>query len=283
MLKVLPIIGSVALTIIIVAGLVIILLRSSRKISDALSRNMPNVPAGTRSTCCHAFMRPYGWTADGWVATCRACGNWQYLGDDHENPPLGFNTDGSGDFRRNARCAGPNEIDYLMPGTLPADAVMPELRQRHIGKHPALGAPYGNASGGVILCTCNVRYQLAGEHREGCPLRPYRVGEQPTEQFTEVTSDPLLQDDEGEPLTLPPMPNVGGEGNPVYEGPHYAPDELAPEQRFIPYDMLRNPIPGTGVFEVKDDDELAGMPGMKPQTFDEFSRDCDRLDGKESK
>jgi hypothetical protein len=26
-------------------------------------------------------------------------------------------------------------------------------------------------------------------------------------------------------------------------------------------------------------DDLAGMPGMSPQSYEEFSRDCDRLDG----
>lgn len=27
--------------------------------------------------------------------------------------------------------------------------------------------------------------------------------------------------------------------------------------------------------------ELAGMPGMEPQSYEQFSRDCDRLDGRE--
>lgn len=49
--------------------------------------------------------------------------------------------------------------------------------------------------------------------------------------------------DEGEPLNAPPPPNVGGEGNPAYQGPHY-PFE---GPRLVPYDMLHDPIPGTAV------------------------------------
>lgn len=56
-------------------------------------------------------------------------------------------------------------------------------------------------------------------------------------------SAPEVTSDEGEPLTAPPQPNVGGEGNPDYAGPHYEVEH----DRFVPYDVLRDPIPGAAV------------------------------------
>lgn len=49
--------------------------------------------------------------------------------------------------------------------------------------------------------------------------------------------------DEGEPLAVPPPPNIGGEGHPDYQGPHYA----VPHDRFVPYDVLRDPPEGAAV------------------------------------
>jgi hypothetical protein len=49
--------------------------------------------------------------------------------------------------------------------------------------------------------------------------------------------------DEGEPLAVPPPPNIGGEGHPDYQGPHYA----TAHDRFVPYDVLRDPPEGAAV------------------------------------
>jgi hypothetical protein len=57
--------------------------------------------------------------------------------------------------------------------------------------------------------------------------------------------------DEGEPLpaSLSRTPNVGGEDHPDYQGPHYAApvDYTLPENRFVPYDVLRDPPQGAAV------------------------------------
>jgi hypothetical protein len=55
--------------------------------------------------------------------------------------------------------------------------------------------------------------------------------------------------DDGEPLELPPQPNIGGEGQPDYAGPHYE-SVIGEEPRFVPYNMLHDPIPGTAVHKV---------------------------------
>jgi hypothetical protein len=52
------------------------------------------------------------------------------------------------------------------------------------------------------------------------------------------------------PLLTPPPPNLGGEGNPPYQGPHYEAPEDYPTA--VPYDMLRDPLPGAAVRPLKD-------------------------------
>lgn len=54
-----------------------------------------------------------------------------------------------------------------------------------------------------------------------------------------------MTEDQGEPLpaSMSHTPNVGGEGLPDYAGPHY----LVEHDRFVPYDVLRDPIPGAAV------------------------------------
>jgi hypothetical protein len=60
------------------------------------------------------------------------------------------------------------------------------------------------------------------------------------ERYPEIAA---MWADEGEPLAVPPPPNIGGEGHPDYQGPHYA----VPHDRFVPYDVLRDPLPGAAV------------------------------------
>ena len=58
------------------------------------------------------------------------------------------------------------------------------------------------------------------------------------------------RDDEGEPLAAPPAPNLGGEGNPDYRGPHY--DSLLEGQAaaWAPYEMLHKPPEGAAVYAI---------------------------------
>jgi hypothetical protein len=51
--------------------------------------------------------------------------------------------------------------------------------------------------------------------------------------------------DEGDPLpaSMAHQPNIGGEGNPDYQGPHYEVDH----DRFVPYDVIGDPFPGAAV------------------------------------
>lgn len=88
MLQYMPIYGSILLTIIIVWIVASTIVGNRRKIGQALDG------AYIRSTCCGATTTPIGWTEEGWTSRCDACGEWQYLGDDHDNPPPGFQADG---------------------------------------------------------------------------------------------------------------------------------------------------------------------------------------------
>lgn len=64
--------------------------------------------------------------------------------------------------------------------------------------------------------------------------------------------------DDGEPLpaAMAHQPNVGGEGNPAYEGPHYD----VPHDRFVPYEVLGEPIPGTAVHLVGNIGVMGPLP-----------------------
>lgn len=177
--------------VFIVAATIFIVVISLKLLSWAVrsyarGRHASGGLIASKSLCCGAFMRPLGWSQDGWLAECRACGQWQYLGDDYENPPLGFGLSGLPDSSMNA---GGHVYSF----------------SRRPAPRPAAIRP--DASTGV---------------------------------GPEVTSD------EGEPLAVPAPPNIGGVDHPDYKGPHYD----VPHTRFIPYDMLSDPIPGTAVHKV---------------------------------
>jgi len=61
----------------------------------------------------------------------------------------------------------------------------------------------------------------------------------------EVTSE-----DEGEPLAVPPAPNLGGEGNPDYRGPHYESLLEGQAAAWAPYEMLHEPPEGAAVYAI---------------------------------
>lgn len=206
MLNMLPIIGSILLTIIIVWIAISVWHHRIRWPRYVVTRKRDGIPA--RSLCCGATTTPLGWTADGWVARCDFCLVWQYLGDDHRNPPPGFNLDGT---------------------------------------------PQRGHAGGLV---------------EDWGKRPYIVGERPSDHavpfrlLTEVTSD------EGEPMEMPPQPNIGGEGHPSYQGPHYD----MQHDRFVPYDMLHDPIPGTAVHKVGNVAVAGPLPADQGKTDDDDHR-----------
>jgi hypothetical protein len=60
-----------------------------------------------------------------------------------------------------------------------------------------------------------------------------------------------MWEDEGEPLAMPPQPNLGGLGNPEYKGPHYD-SVLANEPRFVPYDVIGD-VPADRAVSFADD------------------------------
>jgi hypothetical protein len=186
MLKYMPLIGSILLTVLIAWVGISTWVANRRRIRSALAGHsycvIPNgqsiMPEARKSLCCGAATFRPRWTADGWVAPCQCCGEWQYLGDDYEHPPQ----------------------DAII-GTEVTSAFYEEMR--------------------------------LGQARH----------------FDRLARD--FSEDEGEPLpaSMSHAPNIGGEGNPDYAGPHYAApvDYELPENRFVPYDVLRDPPDGAAV------------------------------------
>jgi hypothetical protein len=202
-----PIIGAVLLTVIIAYVAVCTIIGNRRN-----RRNVTWRAGGfvARSLCCDVPCIPIGWTADGWTAQCRLCGAWQYLGDDHDNPPPGFRLDGR------------PEIGWHAPG----------------GKVLGMDRSTEVTSDLSSRMFCPLCDGPDSHHAFDCPKR---IAD---EMLAGAASD-------GEPLELPPQPNIGGEGNPDYQGPHYeSVHELG--SRFVPYEMLGDPIPGTAVHKVGD-------------------------------
>jgi hypothetical protein len=96
-----------------------------------------------------------------------------------------------------------------------------------------------------------------GGHTDDCPVGIL-------EQIGQARVDP---ENDGEPLSNPPQPNLGGEGNPDYAGPHYeSVHELG--TRFVPYDMLRDPPEGVAVIPVKQSFGIVG-PIRPKDTLDD--------------
>jgi hypothetical protein len=206
MLKYMPLIGSILLTIVIVWIVGSTWLANRRRIRSALAGRsycvIPNgqsiMPEARKSLCCGAATFRPRWTADGWVAPCQCCGEWQYLGDDYEHPPEDAITD--------------------------------------------------------LEVTSDWRDQVLAEH------------------FGDA-------EDEGEPLpaSMSHTPNVGGEGNPDYAGPHYEVEH----DRFVPYDVLRDPIPGAAVHIVGntacvgplEDDAQQGEEGHAESAENDYRSD----------
>jgi len=227
MLDYFPIAGTVLLTIIIVWIGTSTIIANRRKIRSALAGDtycvIPNgqalMPEARKSICCGAATFRPRWTADGWVAPCQCCGQWQYLGDDYEHPPEDAITD----------------LDVRLSVE---DRMTPALE-----------------------VTSDFLHEL---------------GQSQGRRFDKLSSE--FSDDEGEPLpaSMSHQPNIGGEGNPDYEGPHY----LVEHDRFVPYDVLRDPLPGAAVHIVGNTacvgplkDESQGEEGHAESAEDDHRSD----------
>lgn len=292
--------------------------RAIRRRLDEISVTWRKGGLAARSLCCGATCQPLGWSQDGWIASCRQCGTWQYLGEDHDNPPPGFRIDGkpegfvagghifamekdgvrtevtSAKYHRDwGGQAGDLEYEMTIqrPGerlVVSADHVRCEL--------PPRADPYGQVQDdgtiswregyalthGIVAIPLDQRDKAeehgwrfkatSGESRvhmertqeehianlrrlEAIPGYIGRTAgdtpwdsEQPYYPVGKSQAAARIArafGDEGEPLKTPPMPNIGGEGHPDYQGPHYN----TPHDRFVPYDMLHDPIPGTAVHQ----------------------------------
>jgi hypothetical protein len=262
MLKYMPLVGSALLTIIIVGFIVYWVIQSRRKIGLALK-------GPVRSLCCNADISDIVWTADGWVATCHSCGGWQYFGD-HEyeiatrplaaDPPFDMRPPSQViplDSRRQAprpaatEPAGEGQLAGRLEDNSMAQSIgraidprMPEVTsdERRTGKSPALGAPYGRD------CTCNPADRppvCQHLYAAGDCMKSYALSrdEYTAKRARAAAHVARAYGDEGEPLAVPPQPNLGGEGSPDYQGPHYR----VQHDRFVPYDVLRDPVPGAAV------------------------------------
>jgi hypothetical protein len=212
-MKYVPLYGSILLTIIFAWIIGSTIIGNRRKIRQAV--------AGTyiRSICCGSTTTPLGWSQDGWVSRCDECGEWQYLGDDHSNPPPGFNLDGTPISRRPSSppnvASGPADEGQLVS--------RPEVTSE-ITPYPA-------------DCTCHP------DDRPPICLRRFAASECVAAYRARYPEIADMWADEGEPLAVPPPPNIGGEGHPDYQGPHYA----SAHDRFVPYDVLRDPPEGAAV------------------------------------
>jgi hypothetical protein len=157
-----------------------------------------------RSLCCNAEISPIVWSADGWVASCLECGGWQYFGDhEYEIATRPLAADPPFDMR-------------------PEGQVIP-MDSRRQAPRPAATEPAGEG-------------QLAGRLE-------VTSDEYAAKRARAVAHVARAYGDEGEPLAVPPQPNLGGEGSPDYQGPHYR----VQHDRFVPYDVLRDPVPGAAV------------------------------------
>lgn len=266
MLKYMPIYGSILLTIIILWIVASTFVGSRRKIRQAVTGSY------IRSTCCGATTTPIGWTEEGWTSGCDSCGAWQYLGDDADNPPPGFNADGSPEHRffphqieameEMTEISGSGVIDF---NACRLGADLPTKDRGRIDAGGNVTWKEGlSLSGGIVSIrreelakAGHAGWIVAADPSDGDEFVLVSREPRPSPEVTSIVADyrrahpeiAAVWADEGEPLAVPPPPNIGGEDHPDYQGPHY--DSVhGVEARFAPYDMLTDPIPGTAVHKV---------------------------------
>ena len=135
----------------------------------------------------------------------------------------------------------------------------PEVTSERIeGKHPALAWPYGGLSSSDPRFSIVPHLVPANAFCPGCDAP--QPGPHAYDCFVRIERSQMpVEDDSGEPLpaAMSAQPNIGGEDHPPYAGPHY--ESLhGPQTRFVGYDMLHDPIPGTAVHTVKNGFGVAG-------------------------
>lgn len=102
------------------------------------------------------------------------------------------------------------------------------------------------------VTSCVLCERTLPNHDKNCPVLIAQEFATPQEaRALDAHVEALVSPDAGDPLPTPPPPNIGGEGRPDYQGPHYESSHELPT-RFVPYDMLGEPIPGTAVRQVGD-------------------------------
>lgn len=216
------------------------------------------MPEQRKSLCCNAATFRPRWTADGWVAPCQMCGAWQYLGDDYSVKPEDAITDFHGDMAKTWRSIG-EETPWGKPRYR---SVEPDhgLIESDTPIHPLQAEV---TSGDSIRCEdCDTIYPREDRGCPNCGLR------------TSISEEAQAADnDDGDelPAAMLHTPNIGGEGHPEYEGPHY--DSIhGLQDRFVRYDMLREPPAGAAVYTLGQ----AAAFGPLPQEGEDNAEQPDR-------
>lgn len=165
----------------------------------------------------------------------------------------------------------------VIPG---GNLIMPEAR-RSLCCHSETFSPRWTADGWVAACAMCGTWQYLGDDYEHPPedaivgfagiidLRPevtsdeaVRLRDEYRQAHPDIAAEwdqavinaglsIAIDDDQGEPLpaSMTSTPNVGGEGNPDYQGPHYEVEH----ERFVPYDVIGDPFPGAAVHFIGND------------------------------
>lgn len=218
MLKYMPLYGSILLTVIIVWIIVYAVRSNRRKIADALHRRHF---VGDRKPAANDLIVELS-VHDELSAAAR-----EFERSIHRGIAKGFHYESNpGD---------PNEFSRRSPGS-PPDAARGPGVEGQFGVRPT-GIVLRQSGGQIadVLSEVTSGCALCGgelEHTDDCP-RGIVLDMMPDQD------ECLRQGD----LTMPPMPNIGGEGHPEYKGPHYN----VPHDRFVPYDVLRDPPEGAAV------------------------------------
>jgi hypothetical protein len=237
-----PVLGVVLLTIVLILGL--------------LAARRRTRPVEWRHNPVDALIQAGAITDDEHAAAWRDYLNSPIGSSEPPPPPIPFQRFHGGGFIHEG-IRGEDEVLALLSRQRLITInkyVMPELRNKDSQRpHSPADAANGPDSGtgqqqsGVRPTFVGIATQEIGERGDECRLSDQEaraLRDDYREQHVNIAG--LWDEDAGEPLSSPPQPNIGGEGNPEYRGPHYD----VPHGRFVPYDLLRDPNPGEAVFAV---------------------------------
>jgi hypothetical protein len=195
----------------------------------------------TSPICRHPDESRPHWSQDGWIKACPDCRNIAYLGDDYDNPPANAVTD--------------DEIKRRFPLVAVTDD---GIADAYITFDPPSDQSEVTSTETCYMCDVS-----NGEHASNCPQRViddifnnrwganWKHAVMPelfvsriltAEEIAELEEYPLL-------AAMAAPPNMGGLGNAPYRGGHYE-STHGVESRFVPYDMLGEPVRGTAVHAI---------------------------------